>query len=863
MSSNRKHIQFLRNTSATTFDDASKLLVGEIALGLKPGHEKLFIKNSQGTIASFSSDAALNSLRDAIGIAVSGNANDESVYSTQVPYVSGNTTMFDTLNDVAVRAKYAIPTIETKFNISMATEDVGLETIVSPKFSFDISFPVQDVTVTKIENGVYTSIYTGNTQAYSGDVTVTNVTEEYVLEFTSLESSNLRIQETLPLNLCCLTSSSDETLTTSSTAQLNYILATEDNFETEITTRTGEYIWILVPYGVDIKEIIANNAELILESTDMGTLTVGVGTFQCYRSCQKLIAKNWHVNVVLDNTQPHQIKNITINESKDANIVNNTLPTYGGVVSIKPTVANIQSVFESFPDSNKILTLVYSKSKTLLDADKYYLYAVPGVRTLVVKYPTTNDIILDCDSGFVSLNGHTYSYVIVEKSSTPWYFEIEANLPSEEIPVESLYAYGVQWDKTAESPTCTRIGNMALHGTLPIQNKIKGCLLDDNGNVVKYLPDSGWTEETLDGSAGQVMVELPEFWWKFTESGNTQSVMLSQVPLIGYKHVRKSYVSAYEATFDRGTDATGGNSHQSEWKMASVKNVSTRYRGGNNSATNDANYKSLLGMAASSLDMSYARTAARLRKPSTYEWNLYTYQQHKAIWWLFVVEYATRNTQTAVSTNTTVSGYKQGGLGNGVTTVNWDSWTAFNGSYPFVPIGVTDSLGNGSGEVEYVSYSGDGATWATVMVPRYRGIENPFGHIFKTLDGISVVVTSGDTGESKIYLSDKPFIWNGTNVNGYYHVGNEARNSGTWIREIFFGDNGDIWCTTEGGSNGKFYSDQHYCNVSSSGLRVFRVGGCSANGAFAGLVFSFSNYAPSAATANAGFRLCFIPDETL
>ena len=217
--------------------------------------------------------------------------------------------------------------------------------------------------------------------------------------------------------------------------------------------------------------------------------------------------------------------------------------------------------------------------------------------------------------------------MIVEKASIPWHFKIEAESPSEEVPIESLYAYGVQWDKTATSPDCTRIGNMDLHATLPIQSQMKGCLLNDHGDVVKYLPDSGWTEETLDGSLGQVMVELPEFWWKFSESGNTQSVMLSQVPLDGYKHVKKTYVSAYEATIDRGTDATGGTSHSTEWKLASVKNTTTRYRGGNNTASNDSAYNSQLGLPVTHMGMDSGRKAARLRKPSTYEWNIYTYQQ--------------------------------------------------------------------------------------------------------------------------------------------------------------------------------------------------------------------------------------------
>ena len=77
---------------------------------------------------------------------------------------------------------------------------------------------------------------------------------------------------------------------------------------------------------------------------------------------------------------------------------------------------------------------------------------------------------------------------------------------------EADVMYGVEWDVTVADPAMTRIGNMALHRQLPIQNRMKGCLLDDDGNVVEYLPVTSWEGATLDGSRGQVMVELPEHY---------------------------------------------------------------------------------------------------------------------------------------------------------------------------------------------------------------------------------------------------------------------------------------------------------------------------------------------------------------
>ena len=39
--------------------------------------------------------------------------------------------------------------------------------------------------------------------------------------------------------------------------------------------------------------------------------------------------------------------------------------------------------------------------------------------------------------------------------------------------LEEILAYGVEWDTTASDPHLTRIGNMSLHKTLPIQSQLK------------------------------------------------------------------------------------------------------------------------------------------------------------------------------------------------------------------------------------------------------------------------------------------------------------------------------------------------------------------------------------------------------
>ena len=55
--------------------------------------------------------------------------------------------------------------------------------------------------------------------------------------------------------------------------------------------------------------------------------------------------------------------------------------------------------------------------------------------------------------------------------------------------IEDECSYGIEWDTAVSSPVCTRIGSVALHKSLPIQNMMKGCILNDSGKIVVSYPD--------------------------------------------------------------------------------------------------------------------------------------------------------------------------------------------------------------------------------------------------------------------------------------------------------------------------------------------------------------------------------------
>ena len=415
--------------------------------------------------------------------------------------------------------------------------------------------------------------------------------------------------------------------------------------------------------------------------------------------------------------------------------------------------------------------------------------------------------------------------------------------------------YGVEFYTTSPNPDCIRIGNPNLHRTLPVHSLMRGCLLNDDGSVNKYLDASTWESETRDGSQGQVMVEVPDHYMRFETDGNIQRVKLSTVPIAGYRHIKKYYVSAYEATVQRSTTM-----------LCSVVNMDADYRGGNNNAELDGTSATFLGKPATSISRTNFRNYARKRKEGSSEWNCMTYDIQKDLFWLFVIEYATLNTQKAFNEALTADGYHQGGLGPGVTEIDYTKWGDFNGRHPFIPCGHSDSLGNKTGVVDYTMPTEyDAASVKVCKVPRYRGIENPFGHIWQWTEGINVRISpnteDGGDGLSKVFVCSDPSQFSDTGYEGYQYVGDEARTE-AYVKEVIFGEGGEIMPLVVGGSSTTFFPDFHYTNIpKAETLRGVVFGGLAYNGAYAGFVYARSDYAPSASTAYFGSRLCFIPAQ--
>lgn len=428
-----------------------------------------------------------------------------------------------------------------------------------------------------------------------------------------------------------------------------------------------------------------------------------------------------------------------------------------------------------------------------------------------------------------------------------------------------LYSYGVEWDITVSSPILTRIGNPLLHKSLPIQSAYRGCVA--NNGVVKYYlyPDDwaykedGSTPSVLDGTDGTVRVHTPKFYGKSGSNGNKRWVRISLVKLDdSWVEIPELLIDAYRNTVDNTVSATP--------KAVSVVNTTEAFRGGGNRAQFDEYLTTELDTKdAFRSDLGKPRTNVSRANMRTYATNagseLLCYEYYKWIfYWNYVIEYANFNSQAAYNAELTSDGYRQGGLGPGVT--DWSnsatSWSGYNGAYPITPCGYCNDIGNFTGIKDLVipectaTNETDTVATKTFKVPRWRGFDNPFGDIWTNLDGVVIQRTAANEISSVYTTTNKEEF---TDVIGSKTIaGYEVAQDG-YIKEFDLGETAEIISSSCTGASATTYiCDYHSCNATSTQLRTLRVGGSAVDGGGAGLGCFHSGNGVGFAYSFVGFR---------
>ena len=411
--------------------------------------------------------------------------------------------------------------------------------------------------------------------------------------------------------------------------------------------------------------------------------------------------------------------------------------------------------------------------------------------------------------------------------------------------------YGVRHYYNNSSTALTRIGSSNLHVALPVQSLMRRCVLADDGSVVYYLDANDSTKKedgtdaVLDGTDGQVMVEVPEHYRRHTLGSDYYDSEISLVPFTGAFKVNKYYVSMSEAAMDRTNN-----------KLSSVVNTTTQYRGGNNTADWDDTYRSLLGMPATAISTINYHTYANNRGTG---WEMYEIDVHDDIYWLYVIEYANLNIQLAYNSELTAEGYHQGGLGNGVIGKDWSTWSSYNSNNPIIPCGATLSLGNNSGVVTCSPLSSDGSTaWGTFSVPSYRGIQNLYAHIWQWAIGYMGV---GNGTNQVAYRCRNRKHYSTSSLNNYYSQVELISSSGGWIKTIVKNKYGDIIPTSVGAGDTTYFSDYLWEAHNNGSIYAARVGGGLDDGSNCGLGYLGLNFGFGYARSDLGSRLVYCASD--
>lgn len=509
---------------------------------------------------------------------------------------------------------------------------------------------------------------------------------------------------------------------------------------------------------------------------------------------------------------------------------------YDGYIYVYQLLINAYS--PEFTDLQLISGKVHTGIKTFYDLTKWYIETTESGMNIYIYQPENS-------------NFKIYGVIHGEPESPNVQFSVVSSLPSNVVSrhitfnvtsqnLEEFDWYGVSWSETSSNPDCIRIGNMDMHRSLPIQSMMKPFAFQTQ-HLYKdqFVPMKENFSEAMygyvnNGEAGQVastvnvMIKIPEFWYvdDYTPGTKTHNLKICPHAKPGWYHHKEAYVSAYEAfNFDN------------KGRLVSMRSV----------------------VPTVNFNRTNGRTWARANGfDGEAKWNLYTYEEHRAICHLFLVEYATRNSQKAVNTKLTPEGFRQGGLGSGCTT----GAATINGAqtWSFIPTGSSDSLGSGSGEVtvtiQQTDSSGHNTSTITRKCNRYRGIENPFGHIWKYTDDI---ISKYEAPYRTWYKSVKPDQF-ATNKNNSYKPLCSADNVNVGYKtEIKATPACDFFSmSVSGGSETTYWCDYNWDNTDAS-EHCLSIGGRSDSGGLAGL-FSLHSYdGVGASHASIGSRLTYLP----
>ena len=448
-------------------------------------------------------------------------------------------------------------------------------------------------------------------------------------------------------------------------------------------------------------------------------------------------------------------------------------------------------------------------------------------------------------------NGYDYGEDLTQLKEDVDYLSENAEMIPEDV-------YGLDFD--FDTSKAIRLGGASgkTPGTdfdgIPIWNR-RRCNVSDNGIVNAYYGDETYTD---DGSNGQVMVEQQPVYYKIvpmrltknTDSGvgyygNRIRYFVSPYPREGFKlHPAfynlpyPIYLSAYEGSY---FDATLDRIYNDD------TDTDTTINAGDKLCSIGNNTKPISGLHKN-LTKAVLETIAQNRGN---DWHLETIQVNMLNLLLFVIEYASFNSQNEIGAGVT-----------GLTDNTYYNCASLTGS--------TSALGNASGRatstINEIGETQTTETDASKTSVSYRGVENIWGNIYKHINAINIHGDGTQAGGQIFINPTLSGFSEQTMVSPYVAVAVTLPNANGYIKYFGF-DSNYPWIlfpskTGSGADSAKPIGD--YCYVASNlnGYRIARSGGYWNNGAFAGASYWNGVNGAGSCTRSVGGRLMYIPSTT-
>jgi hypothetical protein len=466
-------------------------------------------------------------------------------------------------------------------------------------------------------------------------------------------------------------------------------------------------------------------------------------------------------------------------------------------------------------------------------------------------------------------------------------------------------AYGITWDESTASPAGVRVGqgssaavSSALPGNLAIlQQLMKGCVINDAGVVQYYLDPTDRTlkengdPSVLTGGDGQVVVEIPMGWLKYSYVNNEHTYIISKEQFNGanrldafYKNgawVNHRYCGAYEGSlydisasiYANGLQLTAGSTDfvnaTSAITRTGESHPFTRLEVGDKivvaGTTNNNGTFTVATVGDQTIIVSEAVVQESAVATATVEtekdFTATTGDKLCSVSGKAPINNLTRANTRAIAKNRG-AGWRQQDydlisavqllylteyadfnsqnmIGNGLTDWVSGTWGSWNDLNPIEAAGNSNSDGNATANAS----GGDGVTGSYMS---YRGIENFFGHVWNWVDGINI-------NDNVPYVSNNDSDFADDTITNYTALGITLANADGYQNTLEQISRGFLPASIGATSSTKI-TDYYY---QAAGWRVVILGGVANYGAYAGAFCMYAANASSYVYRYIGVRLAF------